>query len=193
MFVLYAIPIGLLVGRLQGGSLERLGSAGFRWPLLALGGLVAQVLLFSTPLGALAGDAVPLLYVATTAAVLVAVLANLRLPGLRLIALGAAANLAAIVANGGYMPADPDALATAGLSAAGDGPTNSIVTTNPALPLLTDIFALPDWLPFANVFSIGDVLIGLGIVIVIVVAMRSGRRRDGGGGIRSTVGSAPPA
>ena len=35
-----------------------------------------------------------------------------------------------------------------------------------------DIFALPSWLPFANVFSIGDVLIGLGIVAAIVIAMR---------------------
>jgi multisubunit Na+/H+ antiporter MnhE subunit len=41
----------------------------------------------------------------------------------------------------------------------------------PALAPLTDIFALPTWLPGANVFSIGDVLIGLGIALVIVLAM----------------------
>jgi hypothetical protein len=34
---------------------------------------------------------------------------------------------------------------------------------------------LPAWVPFTNVFSIGDVLIALGVVIVIVSAMR---RRD---------------
>jgi hypothetical protein len=33
---------------------------------------------------------------------------------------------------------------------------------------------MPPWLPFANVFSIGDVLIALGIVIVIAVGMRRG-------------------
>jgi len=37
---------------------------------------------------------------------------------------------------------------------------------------LTDIFVLPAWLPFANVFSVGDLLIGLGVAVVIVVAMR---------------------
>jgi hypothetical protein len=37
---------------------------------------------------------------------------------------------------------------------------------------LTDIFALPGWLPFANVFSIGDVLIGVGLVVVIAAGMR---------------------
>ena len=40
---------------------------------------------------------------------------------------------------------------------------------------LTDIFALPAWLPLANVFSIGDVLIGVGIAATIALAMRAGR------------------
>jgi hypothetical protein len=37
---------------------------------------------------------------------------------------------------------------------------------------LTDIFAIPAGLPFANVFSVGDVLLGIGIIVVIVAAMR---------------------
>ena len=49
--------------------------------------------------------------------------------------------------------------------------------TDPMLAPLTDIFALPTWLPFANVFSIGDVLIGIGVVWAIVVAMRSADSR----------------
>jgi hypothetical protein len=177
MFVLYAVPIGLLLGLLRGGAVEHLGAVRLRWGWLAIGGLVAQVLLFSTPLGDLAGDAVPVLYVASTVIVLAAVLANLRLPGLRLVALGAVSNLAAILANGGYMPASADALAAAGMSAT-DGPTNSIVATNPALAPLTDVFALPDWVPFANVFSIGDVLIGVGIAWAIAGLMQP-RADDG--------------
>jgi hypothetical protein len=46
---------------------------------------------------------------------------------------------------------------------------------DPALWPLTDIFALPNWLPAANVFSIGDVLIGVGVAAVIALGMR-GRR-----------------
>jgi hypothetical protein len=171
MLVIYAIPLALLVGRLQGGRIERLADLGFRWWWLAVGGFVAQLLLFSTPLGRLAGDAAPGLYVASTVAVLLAVLANLHLPGIKLVALGAASNLAAILANGGYMPADPRALEFAGLSPAAEGVSNSIVSTNPALGFLTDIFAAPDWLPFANVFSIGDVLIAAGIAMTIVAGM----------------------
>ena len=87
-----------------------------------------------------------------------------------LIAIGAGCNLAAIVANGGWMPADPVALTSVG--GLGSGYTNSIVTGTPALAPLTDLFALPAWLPFANVFSIGDVLIGIGIAATIALAMR---------------------
>jgi len=42
----------------------------------------------------------------------------------------------------------------------------------PALQPLTDIYAVPAWIPFANVFSVGDVLIAVGIVIAIVGVMR---------------------
>ena len=48
------------------------------------------------------------------------------------------------------------------------------MVANPAVRPLTDIFAIPAGLPLANVFSVGDVLIGLGIVVVIAAAMRRG-------------------
>ncbi|OGO52435.1 MAG: hypothetical protein A2Z32_05580 [Chloroflexi bacterium RBG_16_69_14] len=90
------------------------------------------------------------------------------------IAIGAGCNVAAIVANGGWMPADPNALASVG--GLPTGPSNSIVVAEPALRPLTDLFALPAWLPFANVFSVGDVLIGIGIAATIALAMRGTTR-----------------
>jgi len=72
------------------------------------------------------------------------------------------------------MPASPDALARLGATV-GSGYSNSREVTAPALAPLTDIFALPAWLPFANVFSIGDVLIGAGVAVAIVAAMRRAR------------------
>ncbi|MEO6208116.1 MAG: DUF5317 family protein [Candidatus Limnocylindrales bacterium] len=170
MFILYAIPIGILVGYLLGGRLDRLGDMRFRWGWLAIAGLIAQVLLFSPPAADMVGAAGPPLYVASTAAVFVAVVRNWRIPGLALVALGAASNLAAIAANGGIMPASPDAVAV--LATEGPGFSNSVVVADPALQLLTDIFALPGWVPFANVFSVGDVLIGVGVAVVIALGMR---------------------
>jgi Family of unknown function (DUF5317) len=173
VFILYAIPIGIVVGLVRGGRVANLADMKFEWPLVALAGLVAQVALFSEPIGTLLGTAGPVLYVASSLAVLVVVLRNRRLPGLRLVAAGAILNLVAIVANRGYMPADRAALELAGLDPT-SGFSNSVVTNSPALGPLTDIFALPAWMPFANVFSLGDVLIGLGIVLAIAAGM-SGR------------------
>ena len=141
-------------------------------PLILLG-LLVQVAVFTDAIGRAVGDAGPAIYVASTASVLAAVLRNVRVPGVWLIALGAGCNLAAIIANGGWMPADAQALASIG--GLDSGYTNSIIVPNPALGPLTDIFALPTWLPFANVFSIGDVLIGVGIAATIALAMRAGR------------------
>ena len=45
---------------------------------------------------------------------LAAILANRAIRGLLVVAVGAASNLAAIVSNGGYMPADPAAMAALG-------------------------------------------------------------------------------
>jgi hypothetical protein len=88
---------------------------------------------------------------------------------------GAACNLAAIVANGGFMPAAPGALAALGKADPAIY-SNSSVVAAPALAMFTDVFALPRWLPWTNIFSLGDVLIGIGVVTVMVLALRAGRR-----------------
>jgi hypothetical protein len=180
VFILYAIAIGLLLGRVFGGRLSGLASIQFRWPWLAIAGFAVQVALFSAQVRDGVGDAGPPIYVASTGAVLVAVLRNVRAPGLALVALGAASNLAAIVANGGFMPTTPEALAGAGMAIA-PGFTNSSIVENPGLQPLTDLFALPAWIPLANVFSIGDVLIAIGVVVVLVTGMRTAPAAAGEG------------
>jgi hypothetical protein len=169
VFIIYAIPLGVLIGYLRGGRMEGLAGIGFQWAPAAILALLAQVVLFS-PLMVGAGAWIPILYIATTGIVLAVVIANRHLPGLRIGAAGAVCNLAAILANGGYMPASREALEFAGLSAT-DDVANSIVVANPALGFLTDIFALPAFLPLANVFSFGDLLIGIGIARAIAWGM----------------------
>lgn len=173
MFILYAIVVGLLIGTVLGGRWTALGSITFRWAPLILVGFLSQIVLFSDAVASRVGSAGPLLYVGSTLMVGAAVVRNLRIPGMPLIVLGALSNMAAILANGGFMPAAPGALASLGKSA----PTiysNSAVVARPALELLTDQFALPRWLPFANVFSVGDVLLAAGIVVLIVATMGRG-------------------
>jgi hypothetical protein len=174
VFILYGVVVGLVAGFLLGGRLSGLATVRFRLGWLAILALAIQVVLFSSLADGLDPDVRRAIYVASTALVGVVVLANLRLAGVPLVALGAALNLAAILANGGSMPADPAALAALGMTA--DGNTNSVVVAEPALAPLTDLFAMPAWMPLANVFSIGDVLIGAGVAVAIAVAMRSARR-----------------
>jgi hypothetical protein len=173
MFILYAVVIGLVVGLLVGGRLAGLGEIQLRWSWVILGGLLVQVVLFSEAVSDRVGDLGPPIYIGSTALVIAAILANRAVPGMRLVALGAASNLTAIVVNGGYMPASADAAAALG-RAHPTSYSNSSIIPDPILAPLTDIFALPAWLPFANVFSIGDILIGIGVALVIVKAMRAG-------------------
>jgi hypothetical protein len=173
VFILYAIPIGIVAGYAIGGRLEHLRQVRLRWVPVALIGLAVQVVLFAAPLGSWPEGVVPLVYQVSTLAVFIAVLRNLAIPGVVLIAIGAGCNLLAIVANGGWMPADPAALASVG--GLPTGPSNSIVIADPVLQPLTDLFALPSWLPFANVFSLGDLLIGAGIAATIAIGMRAPR------------------
>jgi hypothetical protein len=133
VFVLIAIPIGVLVGLLTGGRIERLSQWQFHWAWLAVAGLAIQVVLFSTSVA----DSFPpgvgaAIYVASTGMVLIAVWRNLAVPGLAVVAIGAISNLAAVVANGGVMPTTVEALRTAGL-ASDAGFSNSAVLVDPAL------------------------------------------------------------
>jgi hypothetical protein len=174
VFILYAILAGLLLGAALGGRWLALGSIPFRWAPLIFVGFLSQLVLFSDAVAERVGPAGPPLYVISTLAVGIAVVRNLGLPGMPLIVFGAASNMAAILANGGFMPAAPGALA-----ALGKAPpiiySNSAVVAQPALELLTDQFVLPRAIPFANVFSIGDVLLGVGVLILVAVTMRRGR------------------
>ena len=174
MLLLYAVAFGLLAGILTRGRVAALGSVKVKlWPV-ALAGLAFQMLLFSSPLAAVVGKAGPSLYVVSTTLVLMALVVNLRQPGFWLIIIGALANFTVVVANGGQMPASPDAFAA--LNGLPVVPTadfsNSVIAgPNTHFYFLADLFVLPRPLPFANVFSIGDVLIGLGGAWFIVAVM----------------------
>lgn len=174
MFLLYAVVIGLVLGLMLRGDARRIAQLHFHWMPVVFLGFGAQVVLFSDFVAQRIGDLGPPIYVATTAAVLAAIVRNLRIPGLVIVAAGSISNLAAIVANGGFMPASSAAVASLGKTQV-EAYSNSVQLANPALELLTDIFALPRWLPFANVFSVGDVLIAAGVVWAIVATMRADR------------------
>ena len=137
--------------------------------------MLVQLVLFTSPVSDRVGDLGPVLYVGSTALVFAAVVRNYSLAGLPLVIVGAASNLTAIVTNGGYMPASPGAIASIG-HASTTTYSNSAVIAHPVLEPLTDIFALPAWIPMTNVFSIGDVFISAGVGVVVALVMLKSRR-----------------
>ena len=193
MFMAYSVLIGVIVGFMLGGRIGRLADFRLRWAWLAVAALVIQVVLFTEQVNAAAGDLVPIIYVASSALVLAVIVRNLStIKGLGIVALGACSNLAAIVANGGYMPATPEALGISG-PVQTTYQANSMTTPDPVLGPLIDRFSLPGWLPYSNVFSIGDVLISIGIVVVIVMAMRRRQAQPSASHRLSAVGVATGA
>jgi hypothetical protein len=172
MFILYAIPAGILAGLAVGGRPDGLSTLQFRWAWVYLVGLAIQLALFSDYVSGWIGPVGMPIYVLSTLAVAAAIAANFRIRGMPIVLAGAVSNLAAIVANGGYMPSSPAALEAIG-HVYRPGYSNSSIVAEPALPWLTDIFAMPSWLPAANVFSVGDILIGFGVIVVIASAMRA--------------------
>lgn len=174
MLLLYFIVAGLLIGLVLNGRPSALAGVQFRWWPIALGGLCFQLFLFGPPLDRIVGDAGPALYVGSSGLVLAALLRNLRLPGFALIAVGALLNLGVIMLNGGQMPASPEAIAALkGVAElpAGQFTNSSLASTGTWLAWLGDVLVLPRPLPFANVFSIGDVLIGVGGAWFVVRTM----------------------
>ena len=117
------------------------------------------------------------------------VVVNRHVAGLWLLALGGAANGVTIALNHGTLPADPHALEVAGISSRGRF-VNSGVLEHPVLGWLGDVFAVPQGVPLANVFSAGDVLVVAGAVWLLLAASRTPARSTAGRSPRHAGGTA---
>src|SRR2546421_5529631 len=148
------------------GRLMKLADLKIRMPLLVVAAIGIQLYItvdFSGPRTGM----VDVLHVASYVIAAAFVWVNRKIPGMWLIGVGAALNVAAIAANGGVMPATPHALAVAGLPVDIAHFKNSMAIVSPKLSFLGDVFAVPKSIPFSNVFSIGDICIALGAAFSI--------------------------
>lgn len=172
MFLLPSILLGVLFALILGGRLSRLLDIEFRFSWTVFASLGVQALLFFS----IASEPLQTpLHLASYALLFVFAFANARNLSLLPLSLGMALNSAAIMANGGQMPVSPRAWEAAGLDA---GSSSNVQHGGEHLTILGDIFALPEGFPLTNVFSIGDILIGIGMVALIVaVATGDGNER----------------
>ncbi len=178
MILLFAIVVAVGIGILQGGSLRNLGLVQFRWAWLALLAVGIQLLLVR--LGQSVMGPARLLFPLTHLAIIFVALANRKLPGMYPLAAGVALNLLVIVANGGFMPIAPQALAQAGMAKSAESValyTRRRASKGLVLPReetalwwLSDIIALR--FPFPTVISVGDILIAVGVFLFVQKTMR---------------------
>jgi hypothetical protein len=184
MLMLVAVVLVGVVALLRGGSLSNFVDLPLRWLPLVVAGFALQLLIFTpglkTPL--LPALTTPL-YLLSMALLILWVAANWRTPGMAIMAAGLLLNFLAIVANGGHMPVSPERAAYAGIidryTSGGQAVHNNSVATDEGvrLWLLTDILALPAGVPFANVYSIGDVLLAIGASVLCWRTIRRSPRQ----------------
>lgn len=175
MALVLPLLLGLAVAPLLGGRWQLLGRVRLRAVPLFYAAIALQVAAFPirrmpwrTP------DRVAVaLWLVSFALFAVGMLLNARLPGVSLVAAGLASNVTAIVANGGHMPALPSALRGAGLDFTVS--RNSAEVAAPHLSWLVDRWAAPNWVPWANVFSVGDVAIAAGGLVFALAVTEAGR------------------
>jgi hypothetical protein len=153
----------LLTVPLARGRLTAFADLQLRRPWLALAGIGVQILIISViPAGPEGfNEGVHMFSYALLGAF---AWSNRRVPGVPLILLGGALNFVVIAANGGVMPADPDL--TRHIAGAEEF-VNSGAVEHPKLLFLGDVFATPASWPMYNVFSVGDVVIVLGVLMVL--------------------------
>ena len=70
------------------------------------------------------------------------------------------------------MPASRSALEASGWHARSGHFANSAVVDQPRLAYLGDVFATPSWLPVQSVYSIGDVVIVIGVAVFLYATCR---------------------
>ena len=157
---------------LIGGRLSRLLDLNLRYTWMLIVGLLIQVVIISIVPGDADDWLHRALHLGTYGLGFLWLAANPSFPWRWMLTVGGALNFIVIAANGGVMPASEAALLRAG-EHVGGAFTNSTAIEGARLAFLGDIFSVPSWVPFGNVFSIGDVMIVLGGFLMIHAACGS--------------------
>jgi hypothetical protein len=171
MALAFPVLVALALGLVLGGHLGSLAELRLRATWLFFLAVGLQVVAF--PFGFLPwsthGAVATGLWIASYGVLIVATLVNVRITGVPIIAAGMCLNLGAILANRGTMPVRHGAMLAAGDEYGTSA--NSTALADPHLGWFVDRWAAPDWIPLANVFSIGDVVIAVGAFVIVLSAM----------------------
>ena len=155
---------------LTGGRVSRLASIRVRGTWVPVVALAIQVLI-TTIIRDGHEEMHKAVHIATYVLIGVFLWCNRRLPGVKVIGLGAFLNALVITVNGGQMAASRTAERLAGLHLDA-GFENSAPLAHPHLLWFGDVIPWPG--PFPNVLSIGDLLIYAGTLVLLHRVCRRG-------------------
>jgi hypothetical protein len=186
LFLLLLLVAGLAAGELAGGSFIRLTRLPARFLWLVPLAFALQVIIFWPTFddGVGSTDVTAGLYLLSLELLLLCVLLNLRLPGVKLLGLGLLLNLTVIAANGGYMPVSLHRLEQVGMEDEAqtlreqDHHLNvTAMADHTRLRFLGDFIPVPEPLPLRSVYSVGDILIAVGGFWLVFRGMTVGVRK----------------
>lgn len=181
-----SLLFGIILGKLRGGKLKRLGHISLRIPYIAY---LAFILMLVTSIMITLGHEFFIqqrmyLYIASYCFLFMALFLNLHYKSVWLILIGAISNFTAITLNSGSMPIDLSKLEALGL--------NNLLTSinSGALPNYIPIeqaksftvhlgkyITLPEIYPFGSMLSPGDIFIALGLFFLVQSMMSSSLHR----------------
>jgi len=194
IYLIVPVLLAALAGFLRGGQVRNLAhlSVQHAWIPLAMFSLQFGIVLFPQGQSELLLGLRPWVMIVTYALLIAFLCVNRRLPGMKLILLGAMLNLAVILANGGYMPVTSEALMRSGhldLVFVHDEQAFVLGSKDIVLPeaqtrlqLLSDIVGIPEAFPVSATFSVGDLFIMAGAAGLVYRVMLSdsprGRKKN---------------
>jgi hypothetical protein len=180
MILTLAIVIGLIATLIRSRLTNRtLKLPKFRLEWLIFVSVLPQVLTFFIPVVGqrIPESVVPVIQIISMTGLLVFTGINFLQPGFWLLGLGLFSNYLVIFLNGGWMPILPETLhhmvPTKPLEIWEVGTRLGLTKDrifayeNVKLVFLSDRFTLPQWVPYKVAFSLGDIFISIGVVVLL--------------------------
>ena len=176
ILILEAIILGIIFGKIRGGSFRKLGDAVFRIPGLLF---IVFIMHLITSIMVFVGNSFFLeyqliIYIIVYLLFFIIIFFNLNYKSFWFVLVGTILNFTAIVNNNGRMPIDKSGLEQLGM----DNLLNSLksdtlynyISLEEAVGFteyLGKIWTTPDGYPLSQIFSLGDVFIALGVFFII--------------------------